>query len=111
MGLNEVRSLVDMSDLEAAAVLSIRSQKRYGNSEGYWADALDSNIFGSHLWRLQRSILNQETLTLAEYYVQESLTWLLDKGLADRIDVKGQVVRDRLILQIQVGREEIRYVL
>ena len=104
-----MKSLVDMTDLESAAVISLTAERRFEDRGGYWVEALDGNTFGSHLWRLGRSILNHETLSLAEHYAAESLEWMLTKGLVNDIKVDGRIEGDRLILNVNLGEVSVAH--
>jgi phage gp46-like protein len=84
------------SDLETAVVLSLftdrvaaeddASPDGSGDPRGWWGDDTQQPI-GSRLWLLQRAKRTQETLSLAQSYIEEALKWLIDDGVAASIDV------------------------
>lgn len=54
---------------------------------GHWADNLLSETEGSRLWLLRREKQTQTTLNRAETYAREALTWLIEDGLATKVEV------------------------
>lgn len=50
---------------------------------GWWADS----TFGSRLWLLERSNINDETIQTAQKYILEALQILLDNKVADSFNV------------------------
>lgn len=59
---------------------------------GWWGDSFPSvpnDRIGSHLWLLSRAKLTSETLTRAKEYAEEALRWLIDDGIAARVDVEA----------------------
>ncbi len=69
---------------------------------GWWADMplpLASappagDLIGSRLWLLSRRKVTEQTRLDAIAYTQEALQWLIDDGLAARIDVGASFLRD-----------------
>lgn len=62
--------------------------------QGWWGDTFADNSgdrFGSKLWLLTRRKLTQETLRLAEQYAEEALQWLIDDGVASRVEVEAEL--------------------
>ena len=60
---------------------------------GWWGDTFaddDGDKFGSKLWLLGRSKIVPETLRLAEQYAEEALQWLIDDGVAGRVEVRAE---------------------
>jgi len=57
-----------------------------GDPRGWWADDAERPI-GSRLWLIERSKRTQETLTLAQSYIEEALQWLIDDGVVARFDI------------------------
>lgn len=72
---------------------------------GWWAEALlvgeSEEVWGSRLWLLGRAKLTNETLGDAEVYAREAFRWLLDRGIAERIDVTASRL-DRAVLLLEV---------
>ena len=60
------------------------------------ADRSDDRI-GSRLWLLRREKQTEETRRRAEEYCREALAWLVSDGLASRIDVSAEWVRQGLL--------------
>ena len=82
---------------ETAVLISLFSDIRADDSDvlpdtftfrnGYFGDVLEDFSFGSKLWLLGRSNINNNTLQLAKQYVLDSLDWMKDDGIADSITV------------------------
>lgn len=63
---------------------------------GWWADAwpqIEGDQIGSRLWLLDREKELPETLRRAKEYAKQALTWLVDDGIAVRVDVAVSVPR------------------
>lgn len=60
---------------------------------GWWGDVFPSqpnDRIGSRLWLLSRAKLTEQTVIQAREYAQEALQWLIDDGVASRIDVVSE---------------------
>ena len=60
------------------------------NHRGWWADALpesENDLIGSRLWLLLREKETQAVVNRAREYVIEALQWLIEDGVAHRVDV------------------------
>lgn len=61
------------------------------DKRGWWGDATNldkpKDTVGSRLWLLERSTNTAKNLIAAKLYVKEALQWLIDEGVAMRIDV------------------------
>ena len=60
---------------------------------GWWGDtfaAQSNDRIGSRLWLLSRSTLTPETINRAREYAQEALQWLVDDGVAARVEVEAE---------------------
>lgn len=60
---------------------------------GWWGDTfptVPNDRIGSRLWLLSRSTLTPETVAKAKEYAQEALQWLIDDGVAARVDVQAE---------------------
>lgn len=95
-----------MSDLESAAVLSLLSQRRYGDQSGYWVEALTNESFGSYLWLLNRSRLNDETRRLSAEYAHEALGWMLSAGLITDLKIDAEIRDSRIIIHVRLDTED-----
>ena len=59
---------------------------------GWWGDsfpAVPNDRIGSRLWLLSRAKITSETVTRAKEYAEEALRWLIDDGIAARVDVEA----------------------
>lgn len=92
---------VEQDDLSRAVINSIFTWRRSdvdddipGKSrEGWWGDTYPDTVgdkFGSKLWLLQRAKLTDETMTKARDYVEESLQWMKEDGVAGAIAVETE---------------------
>lgn len=71
---------------------------------GWWGDLLsevDGDLTGSRLWILRRKKLTEETLNKARDYAVEALQWLIDDGIAQKVDVVSEKI-DYQTLGLQV---------
>lgn len=79
-----------------------------GDRRGWWAQSLltsDAQGFGSLLWTLERAKLTTETLTLAEGYARDALTWLVDDGIAEAVEALAtRFGTDRMLLAVELVR-------
>jgi phage gp46-like protein len=80
---------------------------------GWWGDnlsELDGDQIGSRLWLLERSKTTPDIPRLAEQYASEALQWLIDEGIAIKIDVAaargGIVGNDRLELKVEIYKKD-----
>jgi phage gp46-like protein len=104
---NAIRNSIEislLSDLQSEEPdrLSIR---------GYWADALppEAPKLGSHIWMLERSRLNDDTLEDAIHFAYESLAWMKSlSGILD-VQVNGALEKEGIVLQIRVECENQSY--
>ncbi len=61
------------------------------SKQGWWGDTfpgVDGDRIGSRLWLLSREKLTQATINRAREYAQEALAWLVEDGVATRIQVE-----------------------
>lgn len=65
-----------------------------GNEKmGWWGDSypvVESDKIGSRLWLLSRAKLTSKTLADAKRYCEEALQWLIDDGIAARVEVETE---------------------
>jgi len=84
--------------LTRAVVISLFTWRRAnqqdvveGSRMGYWGDAAEppaaNDKIGSRLWLLSREKLLQSTFNRAREYALEALQWLIDDGVANRVEV------------------------
>lgn len=79
-------------DLVTAALISVFTDAEAGSDDiivdgsndprGWWGGPI-----GSKLWLLERSKATRTVPALAKAYIQDALTWMIDDGVAARIDV------------------------
>jgi len=95
LGLNSTQPLV------RAVVMSLFTWRRANPDDplpgdqrmGWWGDTfalVPNDRIGSRLWLLSRSKLLPETVALAKEYAEEALRWLVDDGVASRVDVRAE---------------------
>lgn len=93
LGLDSAEPLV------RAVVISLFSWRRANPDDdlpgdlrmGWWGDSFPSvpnDRIGSRLWLLSRSKLTDEVVLRAREYAAEALRWLVDDGIAARVDVE-----------------------
>lgn len=106
-------TLTQMADpLIAAILISLFSDARLPDGvaadsakddpRGWWGDALDGDSTGSLLWRLARAKKTTETLRNAEDYAQQSLRWLVDDGIAEKLTVVAAASGEVLTLAVVI---------
>lgn len=60
---------------------------------GWWGDSFPpvaGDRIGSRLWLLSRAKLLPDTVARAKEYAQEALQWLVDDGIATRVEVDAE---------------------
>ncbi|QBR31895.1 MULTISPECIES: phage GP46 family protein [Pseudomonas] len=92
--------------LETAVIISLFTDRRASAEQippeypqddlrGYWGDitnASASDQTGSLLWLLAREKQLPQTLSRAEQYCREALTWMIDDLVSTRIDVVASYI-------------------
>jgi phage gp46-like protein len=101
----QVGDCADLSmtdDLQNAVMISLFTNSRAREDDplpnqndrgGYWGTAIDGNQWGSRLWLLQNARDLPETYRRAEDYAKESLQWLIDDGVASKVEVSAERVK------------------
>ncbi|MDD5551219.1 MAG: phage GP46 family protein [Candidatus Omnitrophica bacterium] len=103
--------------LETSVLISLYTDARVNEDDapdnpsdlrGWIGDLLpsrDDNI-GSKLWLLDRSKATQENANKAKEYVQQALKWMIEDGVASKIDVVTSIVgyseMKKLVLEITI---------
>lgn len=100
--------LANDSGLETAVLLSLFTDRRADDSDalpnaqndlrGWWADAIpvvQDDRFGSRLWLLAREKRGPTVPPRAEKYAREALQWMLDDGVASKLDVSATITTAR----------------
>lgn len=77
---------------------------------GWWADSTsekEGDSVGSRLWLLERSKVTQEVLEQAKLYAAEALQWMVDEGIASKVETSAEVGgpnEDRLYIGVVIYR-------
>lgn len=110
--------------LRTAVIVSLFTDARatvdevFPNTEkrGFWGDALSDIVgdrMGSKLWLLDREKQTNETRVRAEQYALDALQWLIDDGVASKVDASASFPAAKsLLLDIVITRpsgENINY--
>ncbi len=95
------RDLEADETLETAVFISLFTDKRADITDplpfnetfrrGWWGDsyaAISGDQIGSHLWLLQREKTTQDTLNRAKEYSLEALSWVIEDGIAESVQVE-----------------------
>lgn len=109
--------------LETAVLLSLHTDRRATKEQyqqfypwhdittadlrGVWFDALLPEIdrFGSLLWLLSGSKINAETAAIAKGFIEDCLRWMIQRGIAERIEVTTTVEQGRrIVAEIKIVR-------
>lgn len=107
--------------LQTAVIISLFTDRRAEDGDelpdgttdrrGWWGDAyaqVDNDRIGSKLWLLSRSKQTAETARLAQTYASEALQWLIDDGIADRVDVTTEWVSKGILgLKVVIYRPDL----
>jgi phage gp46-like protein len=107
--------------LETAVIISLYTDARAADDDvlpdlsdtsrrGWWGDLInpesDGDSLGSKLWLLERSSTVADVPLKLEQYVREALQWMLDDGVAIKLNVEverqGSPGNDRLAFLIQI---------
>lgn len=91
--------LDDWQDIRELVLMSIGTDKG-----SWWAD----EKFGSELWILrQEGKVDGQTASKVERVITECLQWLIDDGLAQKIDVSAERVgKNRISYQVTVHKPD-----
>ncbi|MCA8226210.1 phage GP46 family protein [Burkholderia vietnamiensis] len=93
--------LLSGDDLASAVMISVFTDREASADDvipdgsadrrGWWAD--DEVPIGSRMWLLKRAKQTTQTAQRAYDYLAEALQWLIDDGVASRIEITTQWVR------------------
>lgn len=78
-----------------------------GDRRGWWGDAyppVPGDRIGSRLWLLHREKQTQETLNRAEEYAREAFDWMIEDGIASKVDVAASWIRMG-VMGLEIGIE------
>ncbi len=77
---------------------------------GFWGDALEEEItdrLGSRLWLIEREKQLQETVNRAVEFAREGLLWLTRDGIAQSVEVRGEITAPGVLgLDIAIVRPD-----
>ncbi|PCJ57843.1 MAG: hypothetical protein COA65_08845 [Rhodospirillaceae bacterium] len=110
--------------LETAVIVSLFTDRRADVDDelpdgttrrrGWWGDAVAPVVdgapvlgdrIGSRLWLLAREKQTQSVVLRARDYAREALQWLIDDGIAERIDILAETIRPGVLaLAIDIHR-------
>jgi phage gp46-like protein len=126
--VNGVEStMLDQEDnLVRAVVISLFTWRRAnaqdvveGERMGFWGDAAEppaaNDRIGSRLWLLAREKVLNSTFNRAREYALEALQWLLDDGVASRVEVLAErygvngLALTCTIYRVDGGNVELRF--
>ena len=115
-GQNVSTGMVQADPLVRSVVISLFSWRRANPDDelptedrfGWWGDTFateQNDRIGSRLWLLSRAKLTDDTVRRSEVYVREALQWLIDDGVAARVDVEVEREGiDRLEIGVTIYR-------
>lgn len=99
-GVSFDTGMVPKDKLVRAAIVSLFTWRRAnaddvtdGQKMGWWGDTtaeIANDRIGSRLWLLAREKLLPATINRAREYAHESLAWMVDDGLASRVEVQAE---------------------
>lgn len=124
----EAASLGLDDSLRTAVIVSLFTDRRARDDDalpagagddrrGWWGDLLPpvrNDLIGSRLWLLAREKQTREVVARAREYAEEALAWLVEDGVAERVEVRAEIVRTGVLgLHVTIhrpqGAEEYRY--
>ncbi len=104
--------------LETAVLISLFSDARAtpdmipiedqdGDLRGFWGDLGGNDSTGSRLWTIRRAKQLSSTLAAARQYCEQSLAWMLEDKVADRIVVQTEYAqRGWMAIQVDIYRAQ-----
>ncbi len=107
--------------LQTAIVVSLFTDRRArddddlpdaagGDRRGWWGDLVppvEGDRIGSRLWLLSREKQLPSVVARAREYAEEALAWLVEDGIASRVDVTAEIARPGVLgLTIVVHRPQ-----
>ncbi|MGY1490714.1 phage GP46 family protein [Methylobacillus pratensis] len=114
----ESTALPQEQQLIRAVIISLFTWRRAnaddkadGERMGWWGDVAEPPVvndrIGSRLWLLSREKILPETFIRARQYGREALQWLLDDGVASKVEVTAERYgREGLALVCTIYRVE-----
>ena len=121
---NSINDLTGDAGIGTAIVISLFSDRRASDDDilpdvnnldkrGWWGDLgfpeFEEDRIGSKLWLLGREKTLDSVLMKAKSYAEEALQWMIDDGVAIKIEVSvervGVIGTDILALLVEIYRE------
>jgi phage gp46-like protein len=125
IGFNDVSDDVDIdTTLKTAVLISLFTDRRASvddilpyegaDRRGWWGDNFSDiphDQIGSRLWLFERESLTQGVVNGIKEAAEKSLQWLIDDGVASRIDVETEIralgsVNDTIALGIVIHKPD-----
>jgi phage gp46-like protein len=102
------------SGLETSMMMTCYCQKREEtiedpSSRGGWAgNQLNQNGFeqGSLAWTLFQARADEDSVNLAQNYLEEAFQWYLDQGIAKELIVEVSLDKEKMIASITLTRND-----
>ncbi len=111
--------LLRENGLTTAVLISLFSDRRADEDDeidnpndkrGWWGDLISPTPIGSKLWQYTRSKTTQTVIVKIKQAVEECLQWLIDDGVAVKIDVQiekfGEIGNYRLGMDIKIYQSD-----
>lgn len=105
-----------VNPLPRAVIISLFSWRRANPDDnapvpmGWWGDTyptVSGDRIGSRLWLLGREKITNDTLNRARDYATEAMQWMLDDGVAARIDItSSRSGQDSAVLGIVIYQRD-----
>ena len=106
LAIDTLGDLETVNDLSTALLVSMLTDARADPSQvvvpeyrrGWIGDAvppIDGFKLGSLLWLTETAKTTQGTMTIAASFARDALQWLLDQGIAEDVQVEGEITGPR----------------
>jgi phage gp46-like protein len=91
--------------LKHAVLQSLHNWQRDNQQHGWWSDT----GIGTKDWLLAREKQTEQTLKQAKRYTTQALQWLIDKGVAQDIDISCSFAGDKLqrVIEIRLANQQL----
>jgi len=108
--------LVRDDGLETAVLISLFTDRYLAESElpdgadsqrGWWGDEflpITGDKIGSKIWAFSRAKINGETASALQVRAKQALNWMIQDGVASKIDVSTQVLATTINIIIKISR-------
>lgn len=110
--------------LETAVLISLFTDRRakeddevddLNDKRGWWADQISENAdeedqIGSRLWLLDRQAITNTTLLRVKSFATEALSWMIDDGIAARVDIATEKMSypddDKIAMKVDIFKTD-----